>query len=180
MSYYRELKDYILLLRGGGFFLSPRDIWFLKFLEDEGYPIEVVKEGIRKFFAFHPPEKRPKLPLHMSFGEIKKLRRLHTKKKAQEHGWKEKFLQRLSLAEELLQRKIEIEMPQSVQKAEEILERLEAEIAKRLWESLSKEEKTALFKKFAPFREKEDLFKAMIKRELFKQRGIKGLSLFLD
>lgn len=180
MSYYRDLKDYILQLRGGGFFLSPRDVWFLKFLEEEGYPVEVVREGIRRYFIFHPPEKRSRLPLYMSFGEIKKLKKLHVKKKTQELDWKEKFLQRIKLAEEILQKKIEVEVPENMQKAEEILERLEAELAKRLWESLSKEEKTALFRKFASFREKEDLFKAMIKRELFRQKGIKGLSLFVD
>ncbi len=179
MSYYKELKDLILELKDC-FFLSPRDRWFLKFLEEEGYPLEVVKEGIKRFFLFHPPERRSKLPLHMSFGEIKRLKKLHIKKPSEGIDWKDKFLKKLRLAEEILQKKVEIDVPESIEKAEEILQDLEAQIAKRLWESLSKEEKARLLKKFAPFKERQDLFKAMVKRELFREKGIRSLSLFLD
>ena len=37
-----------------------------------------------------------------------------------------------------------------------------------------------LVKKFSVFKENKELLKAMIKRELFKKVGLKGLSLFLD
>ncbi len=179
MSYYRELKDFVLQLKGD-FFLSPRDRWFLKFLEEEGYPLEVVKEGIRKFFLFHPPERASKLPLFMSFGQIQKLRKLYIKKPSEGTDWKEKFLRKLRLAEEILARKIEVKMPKDIQSAEELLHSLSSEIAKKLWDELGKEQKASLLKKFAIFKQDQELFKAMIKRELFKEKGIKSLSLFVD
>lgn len=180
MSYYKELKEYILQLKGGEFFLSPRDSWFLKFLEEEGYPLEVVREGIRKFFLFYPPERRSKLPLFMSFGEVQKLRRLHIRKTSETEGWKERFLKKVRLAEEILGKDIKIDIPKDIKVAEEILQNLEKEIAKKLWEELSKEEKADILRKFAPFKENEELFKSMVKRELFKRKNIRGLSLFLD
>lgn len=179
MSYYRELKDFVLQLKGG-FFLSPRDRWFLKFLEEGGYPLEVVREGIRRFFLLHPPEKRSKLPLHMSFGHIQKLRQLYTKDLKAGSSWKEKFRKKLSLAEELLGQKLHIQEPESMQEAEQVLQSLESELAKRLWEALSREEKKKLVAKFAVFKDREDLLKAMIKQELFKRKGIRSLSLFVD
>lgn len=179
MSYYRELKDFILQIKGD-FFLSPRDRWFLKFLEEEGYPLEVVKEGIKKFFLFHPPNRASKLPLFMSFGQIQKLKRFYIKKTSQGLDWKERFLKKLRLAEEILGRKIQVKMPEDMQSAEEILQSLSSEIAKKLWDELSREQKASLMKKFASFKQDQELFKAMIKRELFKEKGIKSLSLFVD
>lgn len=180
MSYYRELKDFILQLRGGGFFLSPRDRWFLKFLEEEGYPLEVVREGIRKFFLLHPPERRSKLPLFMSFGEVQKLRKLHINRQPKKLDWKERFLKKLRLAQDILGVELGLEPPEDMDSAEQLLQSIGAQVAKRLWDSLSREEKTEILRKFSPFREKEELFRAMVRRELFKRMGIGELSLFVD
>lgn len=180
MSYYRELKDFILELRGSGFFLSPRDRWFLKFLEEEGYPVSIVKEGIRKFFLFYPPERRAKLPLFMSFGEIEKLKRHHTERVTSRKDWRERFKEKVNMAETVLGQELEKPNPRNVEEAEEFLQSLESLIAKRLWESLSKEEKAQIVSKFKVFKEREDLFKAMVKRELFKRAGLKSLSIFLE
>lgn len=177
MSYYRELKDFILKIKGD-FFLSPRDAWFLKFLEEEGYPLPAVKEGIKRFFLYYPPEKRSKLPLFMSFGEIKKRRQRAIKKTAPD--WREKFYQRLELAKRFLGENITYQEPKDQAQAEEILLGLENRIAQKLYDSLSKEEKISLMRKFSLFKENKELLKAMIKRELFKRVGLKGLSLFLD
>lgn len=177
MSYYRELKDFILKIKGD-FFLSPRDAWFLKFLEEEGYPLPAVKEGIKRFFLYYPPEKRSKLPLFMSFGEIKKRRQRAIKKTAPD--WREKFYQRLELAKRFLGENITYQEPKDQAQAENILINLENDIAQRLYDALSKEEKISLVKKFSVFKENKELLKAMIKRELFKKVGLKGLSLFLD
>ncbi|HAV40149.1 MAG: hypothetical protein AB1353_05635 [Aquificota bacterium] len=177
MSYYRELKDFILEIKGD-FFLSPRDAWFLKFLEEEGYPLPVVKEGIKRFFLYYPPEKRTKLPLFMSFEEIKKKRQRAVKKTAPD--WKEKFYQRLEVAKRFLGEELTYPEPKDQAQAEEILISLENEIAQRLYDALSKEEKISLMKKFSVFKENKELLKAMVKRELFKRVGLKGLSLFLD
>ena len=177
MSYYRELKDFILEIKGD-FFLSPRDAWFLKFLEEEGYPLPVVKEGIKRFFLYYPPEKRTKLPLFMSFEEIQKKRQRAVKKTAPD--WKEKFYQRLEVAKRFLGEELTYPEPKDQAQAEEILISLENEIAQRLYDALSKEEKISLMKKFSVFKENKELLKAMVKRELFKRVGLKGLSLFLD
>ncbi|MCS7195755.1 MAG: hypothetical protein RMH93_01070 [Aquificaceae bacterium] len=180
MSYYRELKDLVLEFKSCDFFLSPRDSWFLKFLEEEGYPLEVVREGIRKFFLFYPPEKRSKLPLSMSFGEIKKLNKHYLKRASPSKDWREKFRERLKRAEEILGTSLTETEPQDPKEAEEFLQSLEKRIATFLWEGLDKEERAKLMTKFKVFRKEEELFKAMIKRELFKRAGLKGLSLFLD
>ncbi|MEJ5338574.1 MAG: hypothetical protein ACK42C_00475 [Aquificaceae bacterium] len=180
MSYYRELKDFILQLKGGGHFLSPRDVWFLKFLEEEGYPLEVIREGIKKFFLFHPPEKRSKLPLFMSFREIQKLRRLHMGKASGNEDWRERFLRKVRLAEEILKRELNVHVPEDLKEAEDTLQRLEGEMAKKIWEGLSREEKASILRRFSSFKGDEELFKSMVKRELFRRKGLKGLSLFVD
>lgn len=179
MSYYRELKDMVLELRGG-FFLSPREVWFLNFLEREGYPLEVVREGIRKFFLFYPPEKRSKLPLFMSFGEIQKLKRRYLKRQKEAEGWKERFRQKLKRAESLLGESLSEPEVKSVKEAEEFLMALEGRIARLLWERLTKEERTELLKKFRVFKDNEELLKSLVKRELLQRAGLKSLSLFVD
>ncbi len=175
MSYYKDLKDFILELRGS-YFLSPRDRWFLKFLEEEGYPKEVVKEGIKKFFLFFPPEKRAKLPLFMSYKEIKKLNKYHIPKGS--FDWRERFYKKLQIAKEFID--ITPFEPEDIKSAEEFLQSLERQIAQKLWDGLSKEEKTEIMRKFSAFKEDKELLKAMIKRELFKRVGLRGLSLFLE
>ncbi|MCS7307021.1 MAG: hypothetical protein NZ526_00550 [Aquificaceae bacterium] len=180
MSYYRELKDFILELKGGEFFLSPRDRWFLKFLEESSYPLEVVKQGIKKFFLFYPPEKRSKLPLFMSYREIEKLNEYHRKNVKPKVDWHTKFKERLSMAESIIKEPIAQPEVKDIWEAEEFLRQLENKIAKKLWDGLSKEEKKKIRNKFQVFEKDDELFKSMIKRELFKQMGLKGLSLFLD
>lgn len=178
MSYYKELKDFILELKGNSFFLPPRDIWFLKFLEEEGYPIEVVREGIKRFYFFYPPEKRAKLPLFMSYREIRKINRVYVKSK--KIDWKENFFKKLEKAKIILGEEVKYTEPKDMESAERILQELESKIAQKLWDSLNKEEKTKLMKKFSVFKENKELLKAMIKRELFRGIGLKSLSLFVD
>lgn len=114
----------------------------------------------------------------MSFGEIKKKRQRAVKKTAPD--WKEKFYQRLEVAKRFLGENITCQEPKDQAQAENILINLENDIAQRLYDALSKEEKISLVKKFSVFKENKELLKAMIKRELFKKVGLKGLSLFLD
>ncbi|MFN7064750.1 MAG: hypothetical protein ACK4OF_01175 [Aquificaceae bacterium] len=178
MSYYRELKDFILDLRGGGFFLSPRDAWFLKFLEEEGYPLEVVKEGIRRFFLFFPPERRSKLPLFMSYKKIAKLNKHYREPKKAD--WKERFYQKLEMVKAFLEEDFQIPEPKDMGEAEELLQNIERQIAQKLWNALNQGEKESLLRKFSIFKEDKELLKAMIKRELLKKVGLRSLSLFLD
>ncbi len=179
MSFYRELKGFILELKGEGFMLSPRDRLFLKHLEESGYPIELVREALRRFFLSYPPERRKKLPLSMCRHELERLKK-HYIKKETAGDWREKFRQKLELAEKLLGENLLVEEPEDPARAEELLEELEKRVAKRLWEGLEEEEKKSLLRKYATFKGDEELFKLLIRRELLKRAGIKSLSLFLD
>lgn len=178
MSYYKELKDLVMELKGGDFFLSPRDRWFLKFLEESNYPLPVVREGIRRFFLKHPPERR-RLPLFMSFGEIERLRKVYKDKETKGFSWQERFWDKVKVVERFLG-EVKVEEPKDMESAEKTLQTLENMVAKRLWDSLSKEERSKLIKKFSQFRQEEELFKLMIKGELLKREGVKRLSLFVD
>ena len=178
MSYYTELKDFILELRGGGFFLSPRDRWFLKFLEENAYPVDVVKEGIKKFFMSYPPEKRQKLPLFMSFREIEKLHKKYIKQTSHAESWKDRFYKKLELVRPYID--LSIDEPKDLNEAERVLAELERKLAQILWKNLSEEEKKSLVKKYAQFRKEEELFKLLIKRELLSRIGVRSLSLFVD
>ncbi|RMH80767.1 MAG: hypothetical protein D6674_02640 [Acidobacteria bacterium] len=178
MSYYRELRQLVLELKGGEFFLSPRDRWFLKFLEENNYPLPVVKEGIRRFFLKHPPERR-RLPLFMSFGEIEKLRKVYRKGEAKGFSWQERFWDKVKVAERFLG-ELKLKEPEDMESAEGTLQMLENTLAKKLWDNLPKEEKLRLRRKFSQFATEEELFKLMIKRELLKREGLGRLSVFVD
>lgn len=73
MSSYREVAELILKLKGE-LFLSPRERWFLKRLEESAYPWQLVEEGIKRFYAKLPPERR-KTPAFFALAEIERLRK---------------------------------------------------------------------------------------------------------
>jgi hypothetical protein len=74
MSSYREVAELILKLKGE-LFLSPRERWFLKRLEESAYPWQLVEEGIKRFYAKLPPERRKKTPAFFALGEIERLKK---------------------------------------------------------------------------------------------------------
>jgi len=78
MSSYREVAELILKLKGE-LFLSPRERWFLKRLEESAYPWQLVEEGIKRFYAKLPPERRKKTPAFFALGEIERLRKSNKK-----------------------------------------------------------------------------------------------------
>ncbi|MEZ0361328.1 MAG: hypothetical protein ABWK04_05440 [Hydrogenobacter sp.] len=182
MSYYRELKDSILSLKEV-FFLSPREIWFLKFLEDAEYPLEVVKEGIEEFYLSISPEKRSKTPLFFSFEYVKRAYERYALKRGRQvkMNWLKIYKEKLESVKHLLKDanlpKIE---PKDEAQAENILISIENVLVKRLWEAMPKEKKNKILRKYSQFRENEELFKLMIKHEIMKNYGIKPLSLYVS
>jgi hypothetical protein len=85
MSSYREVAELILKLKGE-LFLSPRERWFLKRLEESAYPWQLVEEGIKRFYAKLPPERRKKTPAFFALAEIERLREKSNKKLRRERG----------------------------------------------------------------------------------------------
>jgi hypothetical protein len=91
MSSYREVAELILKLKGE-LFLSPRERWFLKRLEESAYPWQLVEEGIKRFYAKLPPERRKKTPAFFALAEIERLRKKAIKNSAgKEDNWRERF-----------------------------------------------------------------------------------------
>lgn len=181
MSYYKELKGLILSLKDV-FFLSPREIWFLKFLEESGYPLDIVREGIKRFYTSLPPERRSKVPVFFAFKDIKRSYEAFLHKKARDIkiDWKERFRRKIEEVREYLPKDFTLRVPSSENEAEKILNEIEDLIAKSLWDSLTKERKHIIIKKYAQFREDRQVFKLMIKNEVLKMWKIKSLSLYVD
>ena len=71
-------------------------------------------------------------------------------------------------------------VPESEEEAGEILSEVERAIAKALWERLSKEEKKEIQEAFRDYRDNEELFKALVKAEVFRRFGIPSLGFYTD
>ncbi|MFN3814150.1 MAG: hypothetical protein ACK4SM_05965 [Aquificaceae bacterium] len=181
VSYYKELKGLILSLKDV-FFLSPREIWFLKFLEESGYPLDLVADGIKKFYTSLPPEKRSKVPVFFAFKEIKRFYEAFLHKKAREIkiDWRKKFFNKIEEVKKYLPKDYTLRMPQNEKEAEKILNKIEDLVAKNLWNSLTDESKHIIIKKYIQFKDNKQIFKLMIKNEVLKMWNIKTLSLYVD
>jgi hypothetical protein len=70
--------------------------------------------------------------------------------------------------------------PKDKMSAEEILADLESKLYKHLWENLPEEEKKALLKKYAQFKQDKTALSFMIKGELRKKFGLGVFSLFVE
>jgi len=71
-------------------------------------------------------------------------------------------------------------VPANEEEAVEILSDVERVIAKALWDRLSKEEKKEVYEAFRGYRDNEELFKALVKAEVFRKFGVPSLSFFVD
>lgn len=178
MSSYREVAELILKLKGE-LFLSPRERWFLKRLEESAYHWQLVEEGIKRFYAKLPPERRKKTPAFFALGEIERLKKKAIKNSAgKEDNWRERFKSLLEKLGEFIEvPKVE---PKDKMSAEEILADLESKLYKHLWENLPEEEKKALLKKYAQFKQDKTALSFMIKGELRKKFGLGVFSLFVE
>jgi len=180
MSYSAELREFIVSLRGGPFFLSPREKIFLDLLEDMGIPEEVVKEGIELCLGAVEPRKRSKYPLFLCMSKILDLyesyRRHMTLKDP--FDWRERFNYKINLIKDFLEE--DPPVPQSEEEAERILSEIESAIIKDLWNKLDKEEKERILSSVKQFRKEDDIYKELIKREIRRIYGIPTLSLYID
>lgn len=120
-----------------------------------------------------------KTPAFFALGEIERLRERVIKNSAgKEDNWRERFKSLLEkLGEYIEVPKVE---PKDKMSAEEILADLEGKLYKHLWENLSEEEKKALLKKYAQFKQDKTALSFMIKGELRKKFGLGVFSLFVE
>ncbi|SHK43412.1 hypothetical protein [Thermocrinis minervae] len=176
-SYYKELKEYVLSLKGVPF-LSPKEKLYLQLLEREGYPLEIVKAAISKHYMSLPQEERSKSPLYASFHILK---RLASKKDTKEKGyesWREVFYQKIKQVEGFLKME-SVPEPKDESQAQEILQSLESKLVKELWEKLSDEEKKAILKKFSSWKNNQELYRLLVKQEVLRRFGLKPFSLYV-
>jgi len=71
-------------------------------------------------------------------------------------------------------------IPANEEEAVEILLEVERAIAKALWDRLSKEERKEICEAFREYRENEELFKVLVRSEIFRKFGIPSLGFFTD
>jgi molecular chaperone DnaK (HSP70) len=120
-----------------------------------------------------------KTPAFFALGEIERLKKKAIKNSAgKEDNWRERFKSLLEkLGEYIEVPKVE---PKDKMSAEEILADLESKLYKHLWENLPEEEKRALLKKYAQFKQDKTALSFMIKGELRKKFGLGVFSLFVE
>lgn len=175
-SPYSEIVELILKLKGE-VFLSPRERWFLKRLEEEKYPLEVIKKGIEKFYANIPPERRQKTPAFFALKHIQQIRKRAIPKQSVE-DWQERFKRKLERLKQFIQ--VPEVNPKSKVEAEEILMELEKKLYKHLWDSLPEEEKKEILKKYAQFKNDKTTLSFMVRGELRKRFNLEVFSLFVE
>ncbi len=180
MRYSEKLSELVLSLKGGVFFLSPRERAFLDMLEDMGIPLRVVIEGIRDCYVALPPGRRSKYPLFMCFKYVMKRYEDFLRIEAQklELNWRDRFLKKLSLVKNLVTE--EVPAPKSEEEAERTLRDIEAKILKGLWRKLSPQEKERIREKYKDFKDNQEIFGELIKSELRRIYGIPHLSIYVD
>ncbi len=179
MSYSKDLERFVLELKGGVFFLSPRERTFLELLEDMGIPEEIVREGVENCYRALNPRRRSKYPLFLCFRSIMESYENYQKLRVQrlDIDWKRRFYEKIKLVQDLIK---EVEEPSSEEEAQRILKEAEREILKKLWKKLSREERERIKKKYEGFRENKELFGELVKGELKRMFGIPDLSLYVD
>ncbi|EDP74627.1 hypothetical protein [Hydrogenivirga sp. 128-5-R1-1] len=180
MSYSKSLEDFVLRLKGGVFFLSPRERLFLKLLEDMGVPEHVAREGIERCYTALNPRRRSKHPLFMCFRNVMEAYENHLRLEAQrvEIDWKKRFEEKVRGVKKFVN--LSVKDPESEKEAQEILKKVETELFRELWKQLSKEEKREIKEKFKEFRDNKAVFGELVKRELQKRFGVPTLSLYVD
>ena len=180
MSYSRGLEEFILRLKGGVFFLSPRERLFLRFLEEMGVPESVVRRGIEECYGALNPLRRSRYPLFLCFRKVMEVYENHLRLEAQrmEIDWERRFWKKLELVKDLL--KAEVRRPRSEEEAQRILKELETRIVRDLWRRMGKEERERIKEKFRDFEGNREIYGELIKAEVKKLFGIPDLSLYVD
>ena len=180
MSYSKKLEEFILHLKGGVFFLSPREKIFLRFLEELGVPESIVRTGIEECYRAVNPMKRSKHPLFLCFRSIMEAYENHLRLEAQkiDIDWRKRFRKKLGLVKDLI--KTSVKEPESEEEAQKILKEIETRIVRDLWKRLSKEEKKRIKEKYKDLEKNKEIYGELIKAEVKKIFGVPDLSLYTD
>ena len=180
MSYSKSLIDFIISMRGGSFFLSPREKIFLEVLEEMGVPEEVVKEGIEICLGAVDPRKRSKYPVFLCMKKVLEIFETYRKHNAirETFDWRERFNFKIQLVRDYID--AEPPPPASEEDAERILMETESKIMKQLWDKLGQEKKKRILEAVSQFRKEDDIYKELVKREIRKIYGLPVLSLYVD
>ena len=180
MSYSKDLEDFILRLKGGVFFLSPREKLFLKFLDEMGIPESVVKRGIEECYRSINPLKRSKYPLFLCFKNVMETYENHLRLEAQraEIDWERRFWEKLELVKGMV--KAKVERPASEEEAQRILKEIETRIVRNLWRKLDREEREKIKEKYKEFKDNKEIYRELVKAEVKKIFGVPDLSLYID
>ena len=178
MAYSKELTEFILRIKGGSFFLSPREVLFLEFLEERGIPEEVVREGILRCLGEVRPEKRNKHPVFLCLKKVLEIYEDFMRRQAisSPFNWRDQYRKKLSLISRFID--TYLPEPSSEEEANRNLKELERRLAKVLWERLSEEEKKKILREAKKFKEDRDLHLEVVKRHLFRHYGVPDLSLY--
>jgi hypothetical protein len=179
MSYVKELEEFILRLKGGSFFLSPREKVFLEFLEEMGVPPSVVKEAIESCLSALEPRKREKFPVFLCLGKVMEFYENYLKisVRREPFDWRERFKKKI----EQLKHYLEEDPPQpgSEEEAAQILKKIEGRIIKRLWESLDASKKREILRSARSFRKEDEIYKEIIKKRIREMFGLPDFSLYV-
>ncbi len=180
MSYSKRLESFILEMKGGVFFLSPRERMFLDYLEEMGVPEEVVREGIARCYTSLNPRRRSKYPLFLCFKTVMEEYENYLRLEAQKVSidWRRRFEKKISLVRDYLEK--DVPVPENEESAQEILKEIEREIVRRLWRSMDREERKRIKEKYREFENRRDIYGELIKREVQRIYGIPNLSLYVD
>lgn len=177
MAYSKELTEFILRTKGG-FFLSPREVLFLEFLEERGIPEEVVREGLLSCLGEISPEKRSKHPIFLCFKKVLEIYEDFMRRQviSSPFDWRAQYRRKINV----ISRFIETDTPEpcSEEEAKERLKALERELANILWDKLPEGEKRKILRKANKFKEDRELYLEVVKRHLFKHYGLPDLSLY--
>ncbi|MDQ7038721.1 MAG: hypothetical protein Q9N26_05935 [Aquificota bacterium] len=180
MRYSKRLERLVLNLKGGGFFLSPRDREFLKLLEDQGIPEEVVEEGIKKCLTGINPSKRGKTPLFLCYRTVMETYENWRRIKAygEMPDWRERFRKKLEAVKGFI-RKVP-PAPGTEEEARRVLREIEDRIMRNLWKKMPAEERRKIRRKYERYREERELYRELVKREIRKMFNLPDLSLYVD
>jgi hypothetical protein len=164
----------------GEFFLSPRERLFLEFLKERSIPEEVILEGLRRCYEEIPPPKRHRYPLFLCRTHVERCYEEFLLKHSTEldFDWRKAFRNKVEALRDFL--RVIPACPDTEEEAQQLLRSIEAELMKELWDGLDKSKKRELFRRFAKFRQEEDLFRELIKEELRKMYNLPSFSLYSE
>ncbi len=180
MRYSKRIEREILELKGGDFFLSPRDREFLRILQEQEIPEEVAMEGIRRCLLSLPPSRRRKTPLFLCYGTVVRVLEEKRRISAYTEGpdWRERFRRKVALVRDLLE---DIPpFPKDEETAKRVLREIEDRLLRKFWRKIPKEERERILERYRHYKRERELYRELLKREIQRRFGLPDLSLYVD